>query len=125
MLNTRSYRKYNNLINLYKITKKNNLVGYSNNLLLTNQGFLKSPKELFNYNMCLFVALNLKNITNINIISYSGYIITNNNIYNLTLIDKNINSFVLISILHNILKIINSIIFLYYKILLYILNYKK
>lgn len=126
MLNTRSYKKYNNRLNLYKVTKNNNLVGYSNNLILTNKGFLKSPKELFKNNMCLFIALNPQNlIKDIKIISYSGYIITNNKIYYSNLTDKIINSFVLISILHNILKIINSIVYLYYKLFFYIINYNN
>lgn len=126
MLNTRSYKKYNNRLNLYKVTKNNNLVGYSNNLILTNKGFLKSPKELFKNNMSLFIALNPQNlIKDIKIISYSGYIITNNKIYYSNLTDKIINSFVLISILHNILKIINSIVYLYYKLFFYIINYNN
>lgn len=116
MLITRNHKKLNVILrfkNYYKTTK---LLGYSDNLLLTNKGFLKTPNLLFNNNMCLFFNLNNKlSISNeFNLISYKGYLITNYKII------KNISKKNYIDLKFNFLKL--YLLFHLYKIFINITN---
>lgn len=117
MLVTRNYKNFNLILRFKKYYKLINLLGYSDNLLLTNKGFLKSPNVLFSNNMCLFFNLEYNIINEFNLISYKGYIITNHKIIksivkkkNLYLKKKFLRVYLLFHLYNIFIKIINILL---------------
>jgi hypothetical protein len=128
MLVTRNYKNWSVIFRFKKHYKLTKFLGYSDNLLLTNKGFLKSPHVLFSNNMCLFFNIAHHTTHEFNMISYKGYIITNYKIIKSMSKKKNYlslkNNFLRIYLLFHLYNIFVKIINILLNLVMVVNKYK-
>lgn len=127
MLFTRNYKKYHSVSLLLFLFNKNKLIGYDDTYVKKN--YLKSPFFLHKYNICSFIDLNNFFNSNIKLLSYKGYFITNQlikkKIFIEQLLSNKINLLIIIIIIHNIVLLYYIVYFMILKLMFLIINYKN
>lgn len=125
MLFTRNYKKYHSITLLLFLFNKSKLIGYND--AYAKKNYLKSPFFLHKYNMCSFINFEEFFDGNFKLLSYKGYLITNQLIKNKFFIQQvscnKINLLIIVIIIYNIVLLYSIVYFMILKLIFLTINF--